>query len=860
MFAGQSAPPSSDSHRVVRNIANVLLTVLLIGTVQRVHAASITWIGGDATWDASAGRWNPADEPDADDIAIFNTANSVNLAMANAVMGLTLSGGIDLNTGGYNLDVDGPVQLSDASTTLIVSSNSLLSADRITINNGGILRLANGIATISEEAGNGVLDINVGGTLTGNGAVNLTDAVAANTPLIINDGAITAASTAPNDLLGNAAATLTINATDSEARIDLDGAAEAGDVNVSVNDTLEINLPLADIFNGTLNLARGSTLSMNAPWIMGPGAVVNANTFNLLSGTPGSAATIAGATLSLNNGAINLDDFDSLRFSAPLSANGGTISNAGHVIFNANATISGNANFLMIGAVASLTVNSNVIVNIDDPDFDLDGGGSVSNIVTINSGGVLGLDLGAGADEALSGTINLNGGELDVTTLDNNWRIDGVVNVGANTGVSQINGEEVTFANATVTVGDNAGLNVNAASVWAAAGHLVIQSGAVATLNAGFEPGSTLTLNAATCHVTAATDFAGAMSVGASGDSTLQGNGTFVFQNGSVTTLNGNLQLNNPTTIVQPGADFAGGGAVISRVSRVLQLMDGVVSGDLNVLVQNEGVLQLGAANSDAQVSGKSFQQAASGSLQIEIGGTALTSFDRFNLTGAATLSGELSVSLINGFVPALGQTFDILTASVISGKFTTINQPAGMPAGRVFSVAYSPTVVQLTVTTPYEAWINSFPTLTAPADKLKTADPDHDGRNNLVEFALDGNPTNAIATGKVVVKVAPVGGMDALTLTFPVRAGVTFDPTDPAGGPLVLKHLGDAVSYRIEASEDLTNVSWTQEVTVVAGADAVSIQSGLPALNAGWVYRTFRSPGPVGSDPEEFMRLVIGE
>jgi hypothetical protein len=324
--------------------------------------------------------------------------------------------------------------------------------------------------------------------------------------------------------------------------------------------------------------------------------------------------------------------------------------------------------------------------------------------------------------------------------------------------------------------------------------------------------------------------------------------------------LNGNLRLDNPTTIVQPGADFTGSGALINRPTRALQLLDGVVSGDLNVLIQNEGVLQLGAVNSDAQVGGTAFQQAASGTLQIEIGGTASNAVDQFNLTGAAALSGELNLSLIGGFVPALGQTFNILAASAISGTFTTISQPGGMPAGMAFSVSYSPLVVQLTVTTPYEAWINSFTSLTVPADKLKTADPDNDGENNLVEFALDGNPTNALATGKVVVKVAPVSGVEALTLTFPVRAGATLDPTDPIGGPLVLVHIGDAVSYRIEASEDLANLSWTQDVTEVVGADAMSIQSGLPALNAGWVYRTFRSPDPVASDSEEFMHLVIGE
>ena len=163
-----------------------------------------------------------------------------------------------------------------------------------------------------------------------------------------------------------------------------------------------------------------------------------------------------------------------------------------------------------------------------------------------------------------------------------------------------------------------------------------------------------------------------------------------------------------------------------------------------------------------------------------------------------------------------------------------------------------------MTATTPYEAWINSFTSLTDPAQKLKTANPDGDKGNNLVEFALDGNPTSALESGKVVVKIAPVAGVNALTLTFPVRTGATPEPTDPAGGQLVLEQVSDAVSYIIRASDELVN--WTLNVTEVIGADAIAIRTGLPVLNPGWVYRTFRSPGPVEGDPIEFMRLVIGE
>jgi hypothetical protein len=122
----------------------------------------------------------------------------------------------------------------------------------------------------------------------------------------------------------------------------------------------------------------------------------------------------------------------------------------------------------------------------------------------------------------------------------------------------------------------------------------------------------------------------------------------------------------------------------------------------------------------------------------------------------------------------------------------------------------------------------------------------------------LDGNPATGARSGKIVAKIAPVSGSNALTLTLPVRSGATADPFDSAGGELGLRQNVDGVSYKIQASDEMTN--WTLDVAEVTDSDATAIQSGLPALNSGWVYRTFRSPGAVAGDPREYMRAVIGE
>ena len=70
--------------------------------------AAITWIGGNANWDGVITKWNPNDEPDSDDQAIFNAANTVDLAnAAESIMALTMSGGIDLLLNGNDLTVNG---------------------------------------------------------------------------------------------------------------------------------------------------------------------------------------------------------------------------------------------------------------------------------------------------------------------------------------------------------------------------------------------------------------------------------------------------------------------------------------------------------------------------------------------------------------------------------------------------------------------------------------------------------------------------------------------------------------------------------------------------------------------------------
>ena len=57
---------------------------------------------------------------------------------------------------------------------------------------------------------------------------------------------------------------------------------------------------------------------------------------------------------------------------------------------------------------------------------------------------------------------------------------------------------------------------------------------------------------------------------------------------------------------------------------------------------------------------------------------------------------------------------------------------------------------------------------------------------------------------------------------------------------------------YRIQGSTNLS--AWTLDVDEVTPA----LGTGLPALDSGWEYRTFRVPGPVTAEVKAFLRAVI--
>lgn len=116
-------------------------------------------------------------------------------------------------------------------------------------------------------------------------------------------------------------------------------------------------------------------------------------------------------------------------------------------------------------------------------------------------------------------------------------------------------------------------------------------------------------------------------------------------------------------------------------------------------------------------------------------------------VTGNLALgNAALNLSTIGTGALNSGAKFTLATyTGTLGGTFS------GLPEGSALTIAGTPFLIRyadsgknitLTVTTtPYQAWLSTkSPALTGD-DTLSSADPDHDGTSNLLEFALGGDP-----------------------------------------------------------------------------------------------------------------------
>ena len=156
--------------------------------------------------------------------------------------------------------------------------------------------------------------------------------------------------------------------------------------------------------------------------------------------------------------------------------------------------------------------------------------------------------------------------------------------------------------------------------------------------------------------------------------------------------------------------------------------------------------------------------------------------------------------------------------------------------------------VAQGAATSAYTNWLKDYPSITADADKLPTADPDHDGATNLEEFAFGGSPTSGADNGLRFTQTVDANNDSQrdLTLTLEVRSGAVFTLYNNAqvSAPI------DGLTYYIEGSTNLIN--WDSPVSEVTPALTTA------TAKTGYVFKTFRLNVANGLSGKGFIRAVV--
>jgi hypothetical protein len=230
--------------------------------------------------------------------------------------------------------------------------------------------------------------------------------------------------------------------------------------------------------------------------------------------------------------------------------------------------------------------------------------------------------------------------------------------------------------------------------------------------------------------------------------------GTINISSGNFTLVNSSVPASTATFTQSGGLTQIASGASLSSQA-TMTLSGGALGGFGSVLgtVNNTGGTLSPGASPGLLTIGSGYTQGAGGSLLTELAGTtAGTQYDQLNVSsGSVTLGGTLNVSLLGGFVPAVGNSFTLITsAGNISGTFATKNLPA-LPGLESWQLAYSPNgtnTVTLTVVAPSVsfdqnplAFGNQLVGTTSPQRVLAVTNPGGSG------VTLNASPISIVGT-----------------------------------------------------------------------------------------------------------------
>jgi fibronectin-binding autotransporter adhesin len=536
-------------------------------------------------------------------------------------------------------------------------SNTVLSIDGSTPTALPILQLSGASGTLSHVTTINVGVVNQGGLIVDNGRLI---SLGANSLLIgttatgLGSVLVTGSNSAINttNVISIGGNTVAAQGT-GELTISNNAAVSTATLNVFPQGTLTIDNGTLNVT--TLNFSGGSTVNFQKGRINFTAASTDLTASlldSLLSTTHelgvgrtigGGASTLTLQTpLTINGGTLSSGSGGPLANSSTLVLNSGTV--------NSDATFTNNAGAIFtIGGTSTVTAGSifNQGTIVLDHNLTSTGATNLTNSGVIRGSGMM--------TNTMTNTVS---GQIQVTTGN---RIQFTTSSFSSAGIISVNGGELVF-------NSNFG---NASSGLLSGRDGVIRGGTTGIANGG------------------SIAFSGGF-MDVYGDVSQNAGGRITITGGGVTTFYDDVTISPGANNIQVSASAG----VVSSVVFLGSYNGGTTGGGAAFI---EGDHRPGNSPATVSFGGDTFYGSAS-HLKVELGGTTPgTQYDQVHVAGLLSLSGALNVSLINGFIPSLGNTFDILDWGSKTGAFASVSLP-GLNGGLAWNLAQLYTAGTLSV------------------------------------------------------------------------------------------------------------------------------------------------------------------
>jgi len=637
---------------------------------------------------------------------------------AATTIGIPVSVGTLSVTGG-TATLDG----TSGADAFSMSGGTLGGNGALTLNHGGSWSggtMSGGGATTNAAGTLGITGpVTLGRTLTNAGTLNVSGDVGgtgtiqnAGTLSVNADSTFDAKLNNDSQLTANAKLTLKANGThggafDVPGTLELAGGSHALNGAIGGAGTLKFSGAAATVANafsiGTLNVA-GGTATLNGDvsaggFTMSGGTLDGNGAVTLQNGGTWSGGTISGNGTTTNPTAKTLNVTKPVILGRTLQ-NGGTLNVSGNV--GGSGTIANNGTLeVLADTTISAALNNHGQLDTNHV-LALAGNGSHNGTFTIDGA----IDFSGGTHTILgsftgTGTVRFSGAAATVNGVWSGMPID----VSGGSVALNPNGATPSLTMSGGTLGGIGNLTVTGASSWSGgtiggSGNLTVGAGAVVTIGGAGSPTLQRALsNEGTIHFAAATnpltidgaavtndgtfDIQAAQNIAATPDTppfanngTLTKSGAGIVQFAAPLANAGTVQIGAGTLHVTDAYTQSAGNTGIAAGATLqtatLLLNGGSLTGNGTVAgtLENHAVVAPGASPGIVTVNGD-YVQGPEGKLDVQLGGTAPgAQYDQLNVTGTATLDGTLGVTAVNGFVPATGDIFQVLTYGARNGAF----------------------------------------------------------------------------------------------------------------------------------------------------------------------------------------------